>query len=84
MENRVKLIITDSYFNIFQILTENLKKNANSLDARNLVFCEEKFSLMAERTICSAVGGTFNTDVFSFGNFLRRKKQLNQVLSNTP
>ncbi len=76
-----KLIITDSYFNLFEILTKELQGRTNSLDGRNLVFCEEKVSLMAERHICAQLKGSFNTDVYSFGNYLRVKKPMDRLLS---
>lgn len=78
---KAELIITDSYFNIFPLLTEKLRGKANDLNRKNFVFCEEKLSLMAERTIASAFGGTFNTEVYSFGNFLRAKKTVKGLLS---
>ncbi len=70
----VKLITTDSYFNIFPALNSCLNGKANTLIGKNLIFCEEKISLMAERFILSEYGGTFNTAVYSFGNYLRLKK----------
>lgn len=76
-----KLITTDSYFNIFPILTDCLNGRANDLTHKNFVFCEEKFSLMAERVIAAKFGGTFNTEVYSFGNFLRAKKTVKGLLS---
>lgn len=76
-----KLLITDSYFNIFPLLIEELRGKANDLSHKNFVFCEEKLSLMAERSIASAFGGTFNTEVYSFGNFLRAKKSVTGLLS---
>ena len=78
---KANLILTDSYFNIFPLLTDCLHGKANDLTHKNLVFCEEKLSLMAERTIAAAFGGTFNTEVYSFGNFLRAKKPFNNLLS---
>ena len=77
----VKLLLTDSYYEIFNILTNSLKGKVNSLEGSNLVFCEEKISLMAERRICAEFGGSFNTDVYSFGNYLRVNKYLSSVLS---
>ncbi len=77
----MKLIITDSYFNIFPLLVENLRGKEKDLSLKNLVFCEEKISLMAERWICGELNGSFNTDVYSFGNFLRAKMPLNNALS---
>ena len=77
----VNLITTDSYFNIFPILLNNLKEKGLGLSGRNVIFCEEKVSLMVERLICYETGGSFNTDVYSFGNFLRFKKQFTNLLS---
>ena len=36
---------------------------------------------MVERFLCASIGGTFNTEVYSFGNFLRAKKTFDKVLS---
>ena len=68
-----KMILTDSYFNLFPLLVQELKGKTNVMDGKNLIFCEEKVLLMAERTLLSACGGTFNTGVYSFGNYLREK-----------
>ncbi len=35
-----------------------------------LIFCEDRLTLAAERTVCSAVGGTFSTSVYTFARFL--------------
>ena len=70
----VKLITTDSYFQIFPILQSLTEKTARSITERNLIFCEAKVSLMVERFLTEKTGGTFNTDVYSFGKFLRAKK----------
>lgn len=35
-----------------------------------MVFCEDRLSLAAERTVCAAVEGTFLTSVFTFARFL--------------
>ncbi len=77
----IKLITTDSYFNLFNILVKELDGKCNHLAGRNIVFCEEKVSLMAERMICNSFGGSFNTDVYSFGNFMRVKKSLEKILT---
>lgn len=78
---KAKLIVTDAYFNIFPILTEKIKNSVNGLKERNFIFCEEKLTLMTERRICDAFGGSFNTEVYSFGNFLRAKKTVARSLS---
>lgn len=76
-----RLVITDSDFNLFPLLTEKLKGKVNDLCHKNFVFCEEKLTLMAERFICRKFGGSFNTEVYSFGNYLRAKKPLGNVLT---
>ncbi len=77
----IKLITTDSYFNLFNILVKELDGKCNRANGRNVIFCEEKVSLMAERMICASFGGSFNTDVYSFGNFMRVKKPLEKILT---
>ena len=77
----VNLISVNSYFDLFPILIKLLKQKPNDIDKKNLVFCEAKVSLMAERQICAEFGGTFNTEVFSFGNYLRAKKKMDNLLS---
>ena len=37
---------------------------------KTLVFCEDRLSLLAERAVLSAVGGTFLTEVTTFARFL--------------
>lgn len=76
----VKLTTTDSQFNIFKTLIGELK-NVNDLENKNLVFCEEKISLMVERAICDKFGGSFNTDVYSFGNYLRARTTETNLLT---
>lgn len=67
-------------FALFPVLVRVLNGKVNTLLGKNLVFTEEKFSLMTERRICDAFGGTFNTDVYSFGSFLRGKIKNVRVL----
>ncbi len=77
----VKLIITDTYYGAMQTMCTLLGGSAKQLDNKNLVFCDEKASLMAERMICEKYGGSFNTEVYSFGNYLRAKKPMANVLT---
>ncbi len=81
MIEQSKLIVTDSYFNVFELLTDELKDKVNSFDNENFIFCEEKVSLMTERILCEKYVGTFNTKVYSFGKFLKANKKLEGVLS---
>lgn len=46
-----------------------VKKNED-MGCRTVVFCEDRLSLAAERTVCAAVEGTFLTSVFTFARFL--------------
>ncbi len=76
----IKLLTTNSYFNLFPLLIKSLE-DANAVGGKNIIFCEEKVSLMAERVLCAETGGSFNTDVYSFGNFLRAKKKVENLLT---
>lgn len=42
--------------------------------ARTVIFCEDRLTLVAERAVCSAVGGTFNTSVYTFARFLSQER----------
>ena len=77
----ISLFTCDSYFELFNILTEQLKEHSNSADKKRVVFCEAKVSLMIERYLCCAFGGTFNTEVYSFGKYLAKKAPLKNVIS---
>ncbi len=77
----IKLYTTDSYFNIFTILNSLLEKSVNGLDNKNVIFSEAKISLMIERSIAKKFGGSFNTDVYSFGKYLHKNKKIDKLLS---
>lgn len=77
----IKIINVNSYFGLFDALANSLGGAMRGLDQNNLVFCEEKVSLMVERKLFSASGGSFNTKVYSFGKYLRAKKTLDNLLS---
>lgn len=77
----INLITTNSYFNMFDLLIKDLSEKSKDVQKPNVIFCEEKVSLMIERFLCYQLGGSFNTEVFSFGNFLRVKKPMSNLLS---
>ena len=80
--NTSKLIITNSYYNIFNCLKRQLGDKIGGIgNEQNLIFCEEKISLMAERTEKKKKKGSFNTKVFSFGKYLKSKKTCQKMLS---
>ena len=55
MNKFAKLIVCNSYYNLFPILCKELGSTKNEISARKLVFCEDKHSLMTERQICATV-----------------------------
>lgn len=77
----IKLVTAQSYYGLFNALKKELNGKTGGTERKNLVFCEEKISLMTERFICSEFSGSFNTDVYSFGNYLRAKNRVKNVLS---
>ena len=81
MNKTAKLFICPSDQYIFDVLNGCLEGKTAGLDFKNLIFCEEKVSLMAERSILSAYGGSFNTDVRSFGNYLSERRKTPNVLT---
>ena len=67
------------------VALEQLKKTVIKNEAEGLptvIFCEDRLSLAAERTVCSAVEGTFLTSVYTFARFLSAEcGKANNVLS---
>ncbi|MCD8041007.1 MAG: PD-(D/E)XK nuclease family protein [Clostridia bacterium] len=53
-------------------------KNLISLNEKDgkktVIFCEDRLTLVAERTVCAAVGGTFRTSVYTFARFLSSRR----------
>ena len=52
---------------------EELKRQvaaAEQAGRRTVIFCEDRLSLVAERAVCAAVGGTFSTSVYTLARFL--------------
>ena len=45
-------------------------KNNQALGRRTVIFCEDRLTLVAERAVCAAVGGTFSASVYTFARFL--------------
>ncbi len=76
-----KLLLSDSYNGVFELLKKELKGVRGDSGVKNLIFCEEKISLMTERVICDTFNGSFFTEVYSFGNYLRVNKKFEKLLS---
>ena len=45
-------------------------REAEKCKRRTVIFCEDRLTLVAERAVCAAVGGTFFTSVYTFARFL--------------
>lgn len=52
-------------YQLKKIVASNEEKGISTV-----VFCEDRLSLAAERTVCAAVEGTFSTSVYTFARFL--------------
>lgn len=49
---------------------QNIVRDNEERGLKTIIFCEDRLSLAAERTVCSAVGGTFDTAVYTFARFI--------------
>ncbi|MDE5728677.1 MAG: PD-(D/E)XK nuclease family protein [Clostridia bacterium] len=49
---------------------KEIVKEREKTGKRTVIFCEDRLSLVAERTVCAAVEGTFLTSVYTFARFL--------------
>lgn len=65
--------------------TEQLKTLAAAAERRGrktIVFCEDQLTLMAERSICEGVGGTFSVSVTTLARFLQNSSAgIGKILS---
>ena len=62
---------------------EELKKYISANEGRGrrtVIFCEDRLTLVAERAVCAAVGGTFNTAVYTFARFMSAERQGDEKL----
>ncbi len=75
------LFLTDTYYNVFNILANDLAEKSKNINEKFIVFTEDKISLMAERTICNKIGGSFNINVISFVGLLKNNLKLERILS---
>lgn len=62
-------------------LKEIVAKNEEK-GVKTVIFCEDRLTLAAERTVCAAVGGTFSSSVYTLARFLAQETGKNKnVLS---
>ena len=61
-----------------EIVAFNEKRGKNTV-----IFCEDRLTLAAERTVCAAVGGTFSVSVYTLARFLSSERgKRSNVLSS--
>lgn len=63
---------------------EELKRQvaaAEQAGRRTVIFCEDRLTLVAERAVCAAVGGTFSTSVYTLARFLSGQRGSEGILS---
>lgn len=78
----IKSIIVPAITVALEKLKEIIAENENS-GKSTVIFCEDRLTLAAERTVCAAVGGTFNVSVFTLARFLSSEKgKRSNVLSS--
>lgn len=70
-----------SYYECIEALAHAVAPRAKGPKGKNLVFTEEKTTLVTERAILAQAGGTFNTRVFSMRKFLKTLSDEKDVLS---
>lgn len=62
---------------------KNLISANEEKGVKTVIFCEDRLTLVAERTVCAAVGGSFLTSVYTFARFLSTERGKNEnVLSS--
>lgn len=69
----IKSVICPALSSVLEKLKEIISANEKS-GKRTVVFCEDRLTLAAERTVCAAVGGTFSVSVYTFARFLAAER----------
>ena len=63
------LILAPTLHEALRALADRIGR-AEARGQRNLVFCEDSLTLLAERAVLERTGGTFLTEVTTFARFL--------------
>ena len=62
---------------------KNIVRKNEEKGQKTVIFCEDRLSIAAARTVCAAVEGTFSTSVFTLARFLSSEKgKAENVLSS--
>lgn len=75
----IKAITCPALSSALEKLKEIIARNEQ--DGKNtVIFCEDRLTLAAERTVCAAVGGTFSVSVYTFARFLSSERGKNSAV----
>lgn len=64
-----QVIGAPTLFDALSILSERVRRNEEK-QIRNLIFCEDRLTLLCERAVLDAVGGSFLSEVTTFARYL--------------
>lgn len=78
---KIKIYVFGAYYSLINALANEINKCGNSPDLDNVVFTEEKNTLVIENAIVKATGGTFNTRIQSMRKFLKSVSKPENLLS---
>ncbi len=65
----IKTVICPALSSALEKLKKIIAENEKT-GKKTIIFCEDRLTLAAERTVCSAVGGSFFVSVYTFARFL--------------
>ncbi len=71
-----KLYVLPTFYGGVEKLAELIANSNAGLDGANVVFAEQKSTLLVERSILSKVKGAFNLNVYSFTKYLTERSKL--------
>ncbi|MBQ7643224.1 MAG: PD-(D/E)XK nuclease family protein [Clostridia bacterium] len=66
------ICVYPAVFDCIDAAAERAVSFGNGLEKKTLIFCEDKLTLSVEQALCEKAGGSFNTEVLSFGRFLQK------------
>ncbi len=78
---KIKVYVFGAYYSLINALANEINKRGNSPDINNVVFTEEKNTLVIENAVVSVTGGTFNTKIVSMRKFLKSVSKPVNLLS---
>lgn len=70
-----------TYYSCIDSAAEFVSETGVSPSENVVIFCEDKLTLSMETAVAKRLGGTFNTEVLSFGRYVSSKTALKNVLT---